>query len=63
MTINIEIRTAEERGTVQRLIERLHGAVDGSPEKARLELLRAAAKVWDDKQGIGRGVGVPGTST
>jgi hypothetical protein len=50
VTINIEIRTAEERGTVQRLIDRLNRAEDGTPEKARLVLLRAAAKAWDDKQ-------------
>lgn len=50
MTVNIEIRTAEERGTVQRLIDRMDGAEDGTPEKARLALLRAAAKAWDDKQ-------------
>ncbi|KRE11732.1 hypothetical protein ASE66_24820 [Bosea sp. Root483D1] len=57
MTVNMEIRTPEERNTVQRLIDRLNGAEDGTLEKARLDMLVAAAKAWDEKQVGASGVG------
>lgn len=49
MPINIEIRTAEERETAGRLIERLMGAIEDSPEESKLKMLLSACEAWDAK--------------
>lgn len=49
MPINIEIRTTEERETAGRLIERLMGAIEDSPEESKLKMLLAACEAWDAK--------------
>ena len=45
--VNIEIRTAEERRTVQRLIDRTINAKGA--DEGRIRMLLAAAAAWDAK--------------
>lgn len=49
MSINIEIRTSGERDAASRLIERLLGAIEDSPEESKLRMLIAATEAWDVK--------------
>lgn len=49
MPINIEIRTSGKRDAASRLIERLLGAIEDSPEERKLRMLIAATEAWDVK--------------
>jgi hypothetical protein len=47
MTINIAIRSPEEREIAMNIIQKLSGALEDTPEIIRLEMLIEAVESWD----------------